>query len=294
MKKAILAAENLSDKSKDLYLQRMRLWTEGTEKPITIILKNPQIYIQWLKENKPEPQTQKAYLVGILALFKHTKNLKERFPDQYQVWNDTFNTLNKEIEERYKTNEPTERQQDAYIPFKDIEKKRDLLKEGSKERLLLAMYTYIPPLRNDFHAVYLYPTNPPQSQSTSQTHPNYLTLDTFTLTLKEHKTVKTVGIYQHTLPKDLQKEIQASLETQPRDWLFANKKNEPYSAGTFNKWVNRTLEKLFGKPLTISLIRHVYVNDIDFNHLSVAEKERIAKLMCHRMGQQDRYRLFFE
>jgi hypothetical protein len=289
MKKAILAAENLTDKSKDLYLQRIRLWTEGTEKPITTILKNPQTYIQWLQENKPEPQTQKAYLVGILALFKHTKNLKERFPEQYNLWYEAFTTLNKDIEERYKTNEPTPKQQDAYIPLKDIEKKRDTFKEGTKERLLLAMYTYIPPLRNDFHAVYLYQTTP-----SNPTHPNYLTLDTFTLTLKEHKTVKTVGIYQNTLPKNLQKEIQASLQTQPRDWLFANKKNEPYTAGTFNKWVNRTLEKLFNKPLTISLIRHVYVNDIDFNHLSVAEKERIAKLMCHRMGQQDRYRLFFE
>ena len=290
MKKAIQNAEGLSDKSKELYLQRIRLWTEGTEKPITTILKNPTTYIAWLKENKPEPQTQKAYLVGILALFKHTPKLKDRFKEAHEIWYDTFTTLEKEIEARYKSNEPTPKQQDAYIPFKDIEKKRDQLKIATKERLLLSMYTYIPPLRNDFHAVFLYPTIPEEPPS----HPNYLILNTKQLTIKEHKTAKTVGPYENTLPTPLMEEIQASLEASPRDWLFATKDNKPYSSGTFNKWVNRTLEKLFHKPLTISLIRHVYVNDINFNKLSVAEKERIAKLMCHKVGMQDKYRLFFD
>jgi len=53
------------------------------------------------------------------------------------------------------------------------------------------------------------------------------------------------------------------------------------------------LKKLFNKPLTISLIRHSYINSLDFNKLSVIEKENIAKDMAHTVNTQDRYRLIF-
>lgn len=288
--KAINNASGLSLKTKENYIQRLRLWVEGTKKTILTILKKPDVYIQWLKDTKSEPQTQKSYLVGILAIFKHTPGLKEKFPEESKKWFEAFSTLDRAIDDRYKTNEPTDKQKEGYVPFKEIEKKRDTLKEGTKERLLLAMYTYIPPLRNDYNAVYIYNSTP----SGEIGHPNYIALDKGLMVIREHKTVNKVGVYENVLPKPLLHEIIKSLETSPRDWLFSDKDNEPYSSGTFNKWVNRVLLRLFGKPLTISLIRHVYINDIDFNSLRITEKEKIAKLMCHKIGTQDKYRLFFD
>jgi hypothetical protein len=41
------------------------------------------------------------------------------------------------------------------------------------------------------------------------------------------------------------------------------------------------------------MIRHAYINSLDFNKLTVAEKENIAKDMAHTIGTQDRYRLIF-
>ena len=45
---------------------------------------------------------------------------------------------------------------------------------------------------------------------------------------------------------------------------------------TYTKWCNRVLERLFGRALTVSLIRHAYINTLDFNKLTIKEKEEIA------------------
>ena len=68
---------------------------------------------------------------------------------------------------------------------------------------------------------------------------------------------------------------------------------EPMLKNTYTKWCNRVLERLFGRALTVSLIRHAYINTLDFNKLTIKEKEEIAADMTHSAGMQDKYRLIF-
>jgi hypothetical protein len=75
--------------------------------------------------------------------------------------------------------------------------------------------------------------------------------------------------------------------------LFMDREKKPYKENSYNRWVNRTLQKLFNKPLTISLIRHSYINSLDFNKMTIVQKEMIAKDMAHTVNTQDRYRLIF-
>ena len=287
MKEGISKAVDLSEKSKEIYLQRLKSWKDGTGKTVLTVIRNPKKYIKWLKENKKELHTQKAYIAVIMAMFKHTDGLKDKYKTAHDEWYEEYNKITKEIEEQYKSNLPSERQKDGFVSLKEIIEKRDALPVGSKERLLLSMYTYIPPLRNDYNRVLIVP----EGEVVKKGESNYLLMKEGKLVIGDHKTARAIGAYENILPDELMKEIKTSLEMRPRSWLFSNEEDEPYSSNTFNRWVNRVLSKVVKEGLTITIIRHIYITEIDYNRCSIKEKEKVGKLMCHGVSMQDRYRL---
>ena len=280
---------DLSPVTKRTYLERLRYMIQNTKTELYEIITHPSKYIEWIKKHSPSLQTQKSYISGILAVFKHTPNLKDAERKHYYEWYQEFKKIHEKIDDHYKQNEPSQKQKEAYVPYQEIVAKRNTLGKGSKEKLLLSLYTYLPPLRSDFNKVYLY-ENPQKTYE----HENYILLfDPPTLVLNEFKTTKKKEGYERVLPEELVEEIKASLAKNPREWLFMDRDKKPYKSGSFTKWANRTLKSLFTKPLTISLIRHSYINQLDFNRLTVQEKEDIAKDMAHTVTTQDRYRLIF-
>lgn len=280
---------DLSSVTKRTYLERLRYMIQEIKTDLYDILTHPKIYLEWIHQHSSSLQTQKSYISAILAVFKHTHDMKKNEQKHYYEWYQGFKQVHEEIDKRYKTNEPSDKQKDAYVNFEEIIKKRNELKKGSKERLLLALYTYLPPLRSDFNEVYIYTKAPEKIE-----HDNYIMLyNTPLLILNEYKTVRKKDIFQKELPEELVTEIKENLKEDPREWLFMDRNEQPYRVNSYNRWVNRTLKKLFNKPLTISLIRHSYINSLDFNKLSVIEKENIAKDMAHTVNTQDRYRLIF-
>ena len=281
---------DLSIVTKRTYLERLRFMIQNTKTELGEILTNPKKYLIWVKEHSTSLQTQKSYISAILAVFKHTPEMKKTKQTYYYEWYQGFKEIHKQIDHRYKLNEPSEKQKKAYVAFQDIIKKRDELQKGTKERLVLSMYSHLPPLRSDFNEVFIYKEKPTKPQ-----HANYIYLDsqTPTLILTEYKTVRKNDSFEKEIPKELYNEIQDSLKKEPRDWLFMDRDGKPYKENSYNRWVNCTLKKLFDKPLTISLIRHSYINSLDFNKLTVIEKENIAKDMAHTVNTQDRYRLIF-
>ena len=281
---------DLSNVTKRTYLERLRYMIQDTKTDLYTILTNPKKYLDWIKNHSSSLQTQKSYISAILAVFKHTPDIKKTEQKHYYDWYQGFKEIHQQIDQKYKMNQPTDKQQQAYVAYADIIRKRDELAKGSRERLLLAMYTYLPPLRSDFNQIYLYDKKP-----TSYEHSNYIRLfeSTPKLILNEYKTVVKNDSFEKELPPELVTEIKESLEKEPREWLFMDRNNKPYKENSYNRWVNRTLQKLFKKALTISLIRHSYINSLDFNKMTIIEKEKIAKDMAHTVNTQDRYRLIF-
>ena len=285
-----IAGASISTMSKKVYLTRLKKWVEEAKVELEDIITQPDTYLKWVYKKSTNSQTQKSYISAILALFKHTPELKEKYKTAYDKWFDAFKKVNGKIEDKYKTNEPSERQKEGFVEYKEIIQKRDALEKGSKERLLLAMYTYLPPLRSDFNKIYIYTEKPARI-----TQDNYILLyDDPKIVLKEYKTSKNNKILENPLPKELIQEIKDSLKEEPREWLFMDRTKGPYKSTSFNKWANRVFLKLFERPLTISLIRHSFINQLNFNTLSIQDKEDIAKCMAHTVTTQDRYRLIFK
>jgi len=55
-------------------------------------------------------------------------------------------------------------------------------------------------------------------------------------------------------------------------------------------WARRTLQSLFGKPCTLTLLRHGYISHmLAFGQLSIRDREQLAKEMCHSPITQMQY-----
>lgn len=288
----ILRDAPLSQKSKTGYTERLQYAERLVGKPLFELIDDAAASIKKLKAHYKQATTLKGVLSAVLAVFRHSPDLKVQLARAQQQWYEAFSESDKEVEDRYKKNEPSEKQAAGYVPFAEIVAKRDELEKGSEDRLLLAMYTYILPLRADYNRVRLYKDSAP-----SKPEPNHIVMGKSgcVLHLNEYKTSATHGEFVKQLPDALCEEIHASLKKYPREWLFAKRGGGPFdNTNSFISYASRTFLRLFKKPLTISIIRHSFINTLDFNALTIEQKEAIAQEMRHTTRLQDQYRLIFK
>lgn len=242
----------------------------------------------------PSRKTQKGFLITIMALWKYLPELKDLVPkDIWRIWATSYNETNDRIEEDVMLNIPSERQKEGYVPFDEFKKRvYDLPKKGI-DRLLVAMYSLIEPLRGDYNAVRIYKGKLPVKDRED----NYIHIKStgeMQMRIGEHKTSTTYGAIETDLPKELAEIIRESLKADPRDWLFTDKGGQPLTANAFVKLVARRFAKIYDKPLTINILRHSYVNSLDLNSLSIAERQKIARQMGHDWIRQEQYKLIME
>ena len=234
-------------------------------------------------------------MCAALALYKRSSTLRNQQKAAHQVWTTTARQLDDLLEKRYSNPKPTQRQRRGYVDFPTIIRMRKSLPLGSAAALLLAVYCDWSPLRADYNRV-LISRQASQPGLNAIHEPNFLWLPPMQakaspmLVLREYKTSRSYGTVQRVLPASLAMEIRASLKQRPRKWLFADKEGTPYSPKAFSKMANRTLESLFGRPVTLTLVRHAKINSVDFEKASRRELEEFARDMCHSVETQATYR----
>jgi len=199
---------------------------------------------------------------------------------------------------------PTERQRAGFVSYIELQMVRKKLAFGSKERLLLSFYGgCIPPLRNDLHAcaIQLLKCDDDEAAKQALLHqvtPNEILLPVDrnaagVLILRGFKTQdrKHPVLYTRSLGDELTKELRASLETDPRPYLFTeSNRAKPYTHSAFAMYARRTLQRLFGKPCTLTLLRHSYISHmLAYGQLTIRDREQLAAEMCHSPATQAQY-----
>ena len=291
----------LSDSSKHTYAQRLVAMSAKLGQPISELAMQPMTIIPWIKKQYPEVATQKNVVTAVLAALRRMPAMKQQHRQALAIWLQASKELEAQQQARLKANEPSARQQRGYVDFKEVIKVRTALAKGSRQRLLLAFYTMIPPLRCDLNRVALLQclasaATISQDDVDTVKENNFLCLPAdkkkpAILVLREFKTANSAGIWRRTLPMNLTQELWTSLQAEPaRRWLFTTKSGSPYTAKNFSKWCCAVLHKLFARPLTLTLLRHSYLNSMDWNKLSIAARENLASDMCHSTETQDTYR----
>ena len=295
-----IESSSLSVFTKRNYLQKGCVLLKLINKPLEYIIENPKPVIKKITDTYPIVGSRKTFYTFILAIFRYNPELKSKHKQEFELWSKEFTECDGAITDRYKENAPTKKQIEGYVKYEDIIKKRDSLDDGSDDKLLLSLYTYIPPLRADFGKVYIRGNGVGTGVGTgaaAKKEENYisdLNGSKPELVLGKYKTAKSHKEFRKELPKELVSQIKKSLERKERDYLFTMRDGEPMLKNTYTKWSNRIFAKLFKKPLTVSLIRHSFINTLDFNKLTIREKEDIAADMTHTANMQDKYRLIFD
>ena len=297
--RAIQLNKDISDVTKKNYREAVSAICRAVNLSVTHVndlVLNPDLYLGKLKAYYKKPTSQKTHMATIKGLFKYNTEFKEKNLVAYDKWSAAYAEALEKVTARYDENKPSERQQQGYVDYAEIIKMRDALVEGSMERLLLDMYTYIKPKRCEYARVAMYRDKLPAKKDQED---NYILLNKLgtkgTIVLRRFKTDKSFEPFEASLDPALLKDLMLSLEEQPRDYLFVGERTKkPHTPNRFTQWTTQVLSKLFGRPLTVSLIRHSYINTIDFNSLSIREKRDIATEMAHSVETQDKYRLLFD
>ena len=262
-----MESKGLSDKTIKMYLQRLYIINGKKKFTSLVFLRDTSSIIDYLKQNL-SPSTQKSYsgtIISVLKL-KPTKWTEKVIP----IYNSFIS--DEDIKE---INQPkmSEKQKDNMISVEEIKKiKNDLEKEASRisrkpkidskkdydvllRNLLLSFYTSIPPRRTSDYALMKFGNDKDDDF-------NYFT-DDDKLVFNNYKTKKTYGkqIIDVSKNKQLLKDFRMYMKHKrpnAEDFLLIRWKGMKFN--TIND-VTRELNSIFGKNISASMLRNIYVKD---------------------------------
>lgn len=293
--KRYLLNSDISEASKKMYISQIDCLIESTKQPIEWIMSHPVEVLSAMEREDYSESMKKNRISSICSLFKHWDEAASEFPEERTAWANAQKSMNKQSMERTLTGDPSEREILNWVPWKKVLATESVLRKtecGSWRHLLLAMYTHIEPMRGDFGHVKIYTSEPPACETEQN---NYLYLapaqGQSRICLNEYKTSRKYGQFSRTIPESLVFIMTQSLREDPRDYLFVDVHGAPYAKkNSFVKFANRMLYSIFGKHMTISLLRHSFISAIDFNKSNAGDLMNVSRNMQHSIEMQQYYR----
>lgn len=257
---------------------------------IGCILLFPEFSMKMLNKNitTNTNSNKHVYIMSILSILRHKREILlespcENIESLRGEWLAIFSENEKPIIDRRLENKPTDiqlKKGGVHITFNQIIARRDELEHGSFERLLLSMYTMIPPVRADYFSTEIVYNSQP-------THKNYIRIHGShgEVVLTDFKTAKTYKQITHVFPPELLSEILLSLQKYPRSFLFLNASQKPHTRNSFVLWSRRCLTRIFGTDFTLVFFRHAFVTNYistrDMNTVTDAQIKDISDKLGH-------------
>jgi len=303
-----LRTKGLSESSITLYIRNLKAINGGEDFANLNFLKKVDDVTAFLAGFKPS--TRKSYIgciISVLGLYPTNKpltNLKNKY---YTLFKEASETLNKTAGERSET------QKANWIDWADVEKvweeKRaeigDIMarpvKKGKKvvqftitdaeytkllNFMVLSLYVKTAPRRNeDYTRMYI----STDGSGVEDTTKNWLDVENKQFIFNQFKTSKKYPSQKIDIPAELMDVIQLYLKYYPKTvetgdkfLVFAN--GSPLESINI---ITRILNKVFGKNVGCSMLRHSYLTS---KYGSVnAEKEKDAENMGHSVAMQSQY-----
>jgi len=236
--------------------------------------------IKWVQDKYPSKNTQTSFFSAYLGASKHSATFKKLIASQADEIKTTQMNL---VKARTATQEThTIKKVVSYDELMDL-----LPKLTGQDQLMLSFYTLMPPKRGDFGAVKLLK----HSEVKDTQEANFLDVDTYELTIKDHKTRATFQFIKEKLPVEIRKYLRKSLKETPRRWLFTKENGQPYKdTNDFTKWVRSVLSPHFDKVVGIDALRHAYITEFHQGSKTYAEQKELANSMGHSHAENQRYR----
>ena len=192
--------------------------------------------------------------------------------------------LRKEHQKLTEDQKMTAKQAAKHIPWDQVlEKAVEAInneKYSLEERILIALYTQLQPVRLDYTHIKLYDTDPKLNKGT------YFIIndEVKEVVINEHKTAwdHKIGAIRQPLPERLAEMIQM--------WFKDETEMFPIAEAAFSKRIPRLFKKVTGKPMTVCALRHSRDTFLYEGSLMPKEAKTIAKAMGHSVATAQSYR----
>jgi len=301
--------KDLSPNSIKLYIRNLEKLNSDEPLKNLNFLKSPEEIMKKLEKYKDN--TKRGYLISICSILSTDKGTKAK----EKLYNDYFALLldmNKYLKSEESKNEKSESQKKNWMPWDDVEKKRQELEDKVKsfserssfktkelsenqynsllDLVIVSLYTLLPPRRNEYRNLVLVKS----SKGLNDTE-NYLDLDAKKFILNKFKTSKKEGQKQIEIPQQLMDIISMYLKHHPslKGSRMTKTTQVPFlvfkDGKPFDKVnsITRVLNKVFGKHIGSSQLRHIYLSDKHGDALQ--EMKEDASAMSHSLGMQKDY-----
>lgn len=238
--------------------------------------------IRWIVTNKSNLNTQKNYLSALIYWAKQN-GLEKTGLETYRA---KLKEITDELEERAKDQKLSEKEEAKYLTWPKIlegcTKAYDDVSLPDADKLLLAFYTELPPLRLDYANLVVYTEVPPEGTKgnyvVSMKRGSYIRIN-------NHKTFKRYGSIQNNLPASLSRRLRLFLKMNPGTTTLFTMNEQALS-----KKLQRLFKKYAGKPLGASMLRHSYISHFLSAAPSYRKCQDLAKAMGHSLQLQLYYR----
>jgi len=233
---------------------------------------------KWVKDNIPDNQRHSfSYIVYYFLLIdeKKTGKLdKKRYREINYYFKNAYNPAGKG-EEALQNKETITMDEllELRNKYDQLANEKDNLKDSNTQlgRLLLYLYTEIPPLRSQDYINTIYGDKPNEKGL------NYIDLKKGKIHIVSGKSKNSIRVIN--LTDTLKKIIKITKDRIDTNYLIPRLKNkkEPMSNSNFTHFFN----KILGKKISSSKLRNIMASEYFDNGFTSEEKAEIAKIMGH-------------
>ena len=280
LSKALVSDRGVSESTANLYLRTLLMLND--KKPFTTLAFLKKKDAVAAKLETYADSTKKGILAAIVSILSLYKD-KATYKAIYKHFYDLMMAKSKEVKEAEsaRAGEKSEKQQKNWSSWEEVKKKEEeLYKEAAElmnrkhltapeaEKLLqcvvLSLYTKIQPRRNQDYLNMLVVKK--WSEDMSADH-NYLDLTGNQFVFNKYKTAKKYGVQKIAIPSDLLDILVPYLKHNPLWKESKGKAAVPFlvSPGgvpiTALNGITRILNKIFGKKIGSSMLRHIFLSD---------------------------------
>ena len=299
--------KNVSDSTVQAYLRNLKKLNNDEVLKNYTFLKKVDGIVE--KLSKYKENTKRNFLISIVSILSlSTKPAIKKLYDKYYA---LMMKKNEDIKKEVKPNELTQTQEKNWMSWQDVEDKYKTLEAevdsfSSKKELLdieyntllsyaiLSLYIHQAPRRNKDYQIMLitnkYNVDLPKDK-------NYLDLDSKSFIFNDYKTASKYGTQHVKISDDLWASLMKYFKHHPRvsvtkksvltkglEYFLMYKDNSPLDKVNS---ITRILNKVFGKAIGSSMLRHIYLTGKYGTILEEQKKDALD--MAHSEAMQKDY-----
>jgi len=213
--------------------------------------------------------------------------LRKEYPDN-KVFIDEMKKRGPAYKAMDQSQQPTQKQIDKFVSWDNILLFRDAYYEEMTpiNRLLMALYTRIPPVRLDYTPMKIVSRKPTKLEDGMN---YYVRGKTQYFLFHAFKTHAVLGDMKTIIPVALRKELDSFVKP-GQTYLLQDETGQPWMDQRLSQTVQRIFREYHNLNTGVSMLRHAYATKFHKGQLPLAEIKKTASAMHHGPLQSMTYR----